>query len=375
MLETHIDWDEGLREKLMWAAASADGAPEPAGFDLLEFPRAERVRILIVDDEPANVAFLTRLLKRAGFSDLDSTTDSTCAASFIEESQPDLVLLDLHMPKTSGEEVLAEIRTLLSPHDYLPVLVLTGDSSPEARRRALALGAKDFLAKPFDVSEVLLRVRNLLHTRFLYRNMEAEVLQRTAALARAQQEILERLAAAAEQRDNDTGEHIQRVGRLAGRLARKMGIPAAEADLIERAAPLHDIGKISLPDTILRKPDALTPPERELMQTHTTIGAMILANGENELMRTAERIALCHHERWDGGGYPRGLRENQIPFEARIVCVADFFDALVHDRPYRPRWKVAKVLRTIEEGAGTHFDPDIARGFVAMMRVAEGAEA
>jgi putative two-component system response regulator len=176
--------------------------------------------------------------------------------------------------------------------------------------------------------------------------------------------MLERLAQAVETRDGETGEHTRRVGENSAHLARALGLPDDQVELLRRAAPLHDVGKIGIPDAVLAKRGALTAAEREVVKTHTVLGAKILAQGDSELMRAAERIALGHHERWDGTGYPNGLAGEEIPLEARIVAVVDVFDALVHDRPYRDAWTETRALAEIEAGAGGHFDPAVAAAFL-----------
>jgi putative two-component system response regulator len=235
------------------------------------------------------------------------------------------------------------------------------------------LGAKDFVAKPFDYDEVVLRIRNLLETRALYRALAdqngqleqrvrertRELEERTRDLEDAQVEVLERLATAAEFRDDDTGRHTQRVGALAAWLAAAIGLPPDQVQLVRLAAPLHDVGKIGIPDSILRKPDSLTQEELEVMKAHASVGARILAGGRSPLVRMAERVARAHHERWDGSGYPEGLRGERIPIEARLVAVADVVDALTHARPYRPAWPLDEVLALMRAGRGTQFDPAI----------------
>ncbi|HSU17386.1 HD domain-containing phosphohydrolase [Longimicrobium sp.] len=330
-------------------------------------------RILAADDEDANLRLMRRVLEREGFTGFTATTDPAQVLPLFHQVRPDLVVLDLHMPGMGGMEVIRQLRPSLAAEGWLPVLMVSGDLDPEARRRALADGAKDFLAKPYDPAEAVLRIRNLLEMRFLHRQvreqnrlLERKVAERTRDLELAQVEVLERLAQAAELRDDETGEHVRRVGDLAARIARAMGLDDAFAEMLRRAAALHDVGKIGIPDEILRKPGVLSADERARMNTHTTIGARILAGGRSELMTMAERIAVAHHERWDGRGYPRGLSGEAIPREARIVAVADFFDALTHDRPYRPAFPVADTLAMIEREAGLHFDPDVASALLAL---------
>jgi putative two-component system response regulator len=327
-------------------------------------------RILLVDDEARNIALLRRVLERAGFSRLADTTDPLQAAALCQSFNPDLICLDLHMSPLDGFGVLEQLVPLIPPACYLPILMLTSDSSREAKQRALALGAKDFVTKPFDADEVILRIRNLLVPRFMHLELagynqvlELQVRERTRALEESRVEVLERLARAAEFRDDATGQHARRVGVVAGRLAELAGVAAADVELITRAAPLHDIGKIGIPDHILLKPGKLSPEEFEIMKQHAGVGAEILAGGRTNLIRTAAEIAHHHHERWDGTGYPAALRGDSIPLEARLVALADVFDALTHVRPYRGAWSVADALREIERQAGVLFDPVLARKF------------
>jgi len=320
-------------------------------------------RIVIVDDEPANVRLLERILQQAGYTDLTSTTDPRDALALCKETEPDLILLDLHMPHVDGFAVMAELRPLLADDNYLPILVLTADITRDAKQRALSGGAKDFLTKPIDSIEVVLRIKNLLDTRFLHLQLqdqnvilEEKVRVRTHELEEARMEILDRLARAAEFRDDATGEHTRRVGETAAALASTLGLPAAEVELIGRVAPLHDVGKIGIPDAILLKADRLTVEEFEVMKTHTTIGADILAGSRFPLLQLAQEIALTHHERWDGAGYPRGLKGEAIPLAGRIVAVVDAFDAMTHDRPYRKALSTQAAWEIFWEGAGAQWD-------------------
>lgn len=330
--------------------------------------------IFIVDDEPANVLLLERLLRREGYQRLTGVTDPRTVLPLFQAEAPDLLLLDLHMPAADGFAVMAQVRPHVPAEDYLPILVLTADITTEAKRRALAGGAKDFLTKPFDATEVVLRIRNLLETRYLHRQLQDQnrvldekVQERTRELEEARIEILERLAIAAEYRDDNTGQHAQRVGRTAAVLARGFGLPQAEVELIRRAAPLHDIGKIGIPDGILLKPGSLTPEEFDIMKSHTTIGARILAGSRFPLLQLAAAIALSHHERWDGRGYPRGLPGEEIPLAGRLVAVADAFDAMTSDRPYRKALSWDEVWRLLADGAGTQWDERLIRTFAAIM--------
>jgi putative two-component system response regulator len=329
-------------------------------------------RILIVDDQEQNIRLLTRILAKAGYDDVASTTNSDEALALYIQFKPDLVLLDLHMNGKDGFQVLEEVM-LQSGDGYLPVLMITADDSAEVKRHALALGAKDFVGKPFDSAEVLLRINNLLETHFLYKRLrgqnvelERKVAERTRELEQSQLEVLERLAAAVEFRDDDTGNHTRRVAHVSALLAAEVGLDPLTTELIRRAAPLHDIGKVGIPDSILLKAGPLTAEEFEMMKTHTVIGSRMLSKGRSELVRVSQRIARSHHEWWDGSGYPDRVSGQSIPLEARIVAVADFLDALTHERPYRPAHGIDETLAEIKRRAGTHFDPTIAKALLGI---------
>jgi putative two-component system response regulator len=333
-------------------------------------PQYEDARILIVDDEPTNVQLLERVLRRGGYQNLRSLQDPREVLEVSSAFEPDLVLLDLHMPHMDGFAVLAQLRARGDPQIYHPILVLTADASRPVRERALSEGAKDFLTKPLDTTEVLLRVRNLLETRFLHialrdRNVELErrVKERTHELEEAYLDTVERLARAGEYRDDTTGQHAKRLGESAGRVARAMGLPVDECEMLELAAPLHDIGKIGIPDSILLKPDKLTPEEFEQMREHTTMGVGILEGGRSRMMQIAEEIAMYHHERWDGGGY-RQLKGEAIPLMARIVSVVDTYDAITNARPYREARTPAEGLAELAKESGKQFDPEVVAAFL-----------
>jgi putative two-component system response regulator len=338
-------------------------------------------RVLIVDDQPVNVRVLVRMLEGEGYSNLESTTDPRDVLDLFKSFRPDLILLDLLMPHLDGVAVMGLLEPHIPQSSYLPILVLTADTTPEAMRRALSAGAQDFLTKPFDRTEVLLRIRNLLETRLLYRELEdlnegleEKVATRTRELQDARNETLERLALAAERRDDDTGEHIRRVGTLSALVAQALELPGAEVELIGRAAPLHDVGKIGIPDGILLKPGKFTPEEFEQMKTHSMIGAHILGGSSVPVLQTAEEIALSHHERWDGTGYPRALRGDAIPFSGRIVAIADVFDALTHERPYKEAWPIEKAVAEITGQSGKHFDPQIVEAFLTVQKGSSNPE-
>jgi putative two-component system response regulator len=334
----------------------------------------KHARVLIVDDEPNNVDLLRRVLQRAGLSKIETTCDPREAVAIYVRFRPDLILLDLHMPHLSGIEVMDELNQIAEA-SYLPILVLTADLTREARQEALSRGAKDFLNKPFSQEEVLLRIGTLLETRFLYlqiqsqnQMLEVKVRERTRALEAAQIEIIERLAKAAEFRDDNTGQHTERVGQMAALLARRIGLPDAQVALIRRAAPVHDVGKLGVPDAILLKQGRLTPDEFEVVKTHTTIGARILSGSRFPILQLAEEIALSHHERWDGSGYA-GVAGDRIPLAGRVVAVVDVFDALTQQRPYKEAWPIGEALAELDRERGRQFDPQLVDAF---LRVIEG---
>jgi len=330
-------------------------------------------RILVVDDDRANVLLLERLLEHWGYTNVTATTDSSEVVALCKRLEPDLVLLDLHMPEPDGFKLMELLAPWAATRGYLPILVLTADPSEAAKERALSFGAKDFLIKPLEATDVRLRVRNLLETRHLHVELQAQnarleerVEARTADLERSRLEILDRLALAAEYRDDATQQHAQRIGRTAGLVADRLALPATTPMQLRRAAPLHDIGKIGIPDHILLKPGRLTDDEFDVIRTHTTIGAQMLSGSAAPILQLAEEIALTHHERWDGAGYPNGLAGERIPIAGRIVAIADVFDALTHDRPYKRAWPLGDALEEITGQRGLAFDPAVVDVFAAL---------
>jgi len=335
--------------------------------------RYETAKILIVDDQALNIALLERILQRAGMPNFKSVTNPCLVQDLLDTFAPDIILLDLQMPVLDGFGVMRIVKEHSGSDVFLPILVLTADSLDETRRKALTEGADDFLTKPFDHTEVTLRTRNLLRTRFLHCDLqmqnaalEEKVRERTKALEEAHMEVLERLARTTEARDDNTGEHTRRVGALAGLIAAALGLPAKEAEMIQLAAQLHDIGKTGISDDILGKPGKLTSAEYETMKMHAEIGAAILTGSSAPILKLAEEIALTHHEKWDGTGYPKGLSGQQIPLAGRIVAVTDVFDALTHERPYKAAWSIPESLQEVQRLSGHQFDPQVVD---AMLRV------
>ncbi len=327
-------------------------------------------RILVVDDEPANVRLLERMLDLWGYECVVSTTKSDEVIGLCREAEPDLILMDLHMPGPDGFDLLEQLQPWRRGRTLVPIVVLTADQTRPTRERALALGATEFLTKPFDATEARLRVANLLEIRRLNLELrthndvlEKRVVERTREVERARFETLDRLALAAEYRDDATQQHARRVGRTAARIAAELGRPTAEIELIRRAAPLHDLGKIGISDSILLKPAKLTTEEFAEMKRHTLIGAQILAGSHSRVLQLAEVIALNHHERWDGTGYPAGVESERTPLVARIVGLADVFDTLTHERPYKHAWPLEEALEELHVMSGSHLDPQLVAVF------------
>jgi len=365
----------GLKRRYSTMAETTDptnAPPEEAVANGAE-PWLTESTIVIVDDEDSNVALLERILSLHGYQHVFGLTDPLEALDAISSHSPDLVLLDLHMPTLDGFDILHALRTSTDPaRRVLPVIVLTADATNAARRRALAGGAADFLTKPFDVVEVALRIRNTLERQRLYsvireqnELLEARVRARTLELQEAHLETFERLAVAAEYRDDETGQHTKRVGKVTRAIGARLGLVTDELDALERAAGLHDVGKIGVPDAILLKPGRLTEAEFKVVKTHTVIGARILSGSRSPLMQLAEIIAASHHERWDGKGY-HGLAGEVIPRPARITSLADAFDAMTTDRPYRAARPLHEALEEIRRERSHQFDPEVVDAFLEL---------
>ncbi|HUF64572.1 MAG TPA: HD domain-containing phosphohydrolase [Gemmatimonadaceae bacterium] len=339
-------------------------------------------RVLVADDEPSNARLLSRILERAGFRHVRATSDARTVLPLYRDMQPDVVLLDLHMPHVDGFGLLVAFRHEVPEGELLPVLVITGDPSADARAQAHRLGARDYIVKPFDAADIVMRVERLLELRAVYRQLrtrnealEREVRDYEDDLEQAQLEMMRRLADTAEHHDGGAEGHTLRVGDLAAGIGAELGLHAADCERLRQAAPLHDVGKVGLRDAILMKPGRLDPAEFEIAERHTLIGATILAGSRFPLMRLAEEIALTHHERWDGKGYPRGLAGEAIPLSGRIVAAADVFDALTHIRPYKPAWSVSAALEELRLQRGRQFDPDVVDALLRMYGVEDAPPA
>ena len=379
-----------IMEDVAGAAAEAEVEEhEPAVKNVRNANRD--ARIMIVDDEPLNIMTLRQHLKGDGYKNFICCEKSTEALSLIRDSEPDVLLLDINMPEVSGLDIMRVVG--LDPAlQHIPVLVLTAATDPAIRREALDLGASDFLSKPVEPDELIPRVRNavILKQHFdMVTNeaarLERQVERRTRQLEATRQQLILSLARAAEHRDDDTGNHVLRVGRYAAIIAAGMGYPEDQLLILEQAAQLHDVGKIGIPDSILFKPGRLDPEQFELMQRHCALGKQIIQpisekewevlkthtrRGENllhvrssPLLMLAARIAQTHHEKYDGSGYPLGLSGKDIPLEGRIVAVADVFDALSSARPYKKPFSREKSFQILEDGRGTHFDPEVLDAF------------
>lgn len=342
--------------------------------------------VMIVDDEPSSVAIIKSYLGQGGFDRLTTITDSTLAFEQISQTHPDLVLLDLRMPKVDGIEILRRMRSDSLTRN-IPVVFLTSSTDTQTKVEALTLGANDFLSKPVHSSELLARVRNTLmakaHVDLLAgytAKLEHEVQLRTQELVLSRREAIQCLARAGEIRDDKTGQHVLRVGRYAAIIAKELGFAGEQIVDLEHAAQLHDVGKIGVPEAILNKPDRLTTDEFETIKDHCRAGSRIIRDdsvGESNrigdflgdcsspVMRLAALVAETHHEKWDGSGYPRGLKGEEIPIEGRITAICDVFDAISTSRPYKEAYPLEKCFAIIEDGRGNHFDPAIVEAFFA----------
>ena len=332
--------------------------------------------IAIVDDNPVNVTLLKVLARQLPDTETVEFLDSRQGLAWCLANDPDLLLVDYMMPELDGMAFIEAFRA--APGKALtPILMITASNDTEVKFMALEKGANDLLTKPVDRAEFLARTRNMLVLRRNQKDLADraswladEVAKATAAIVARERETVLRLARAAEYRDPETGAHLLRVAHYSKLIARELGWSQADQDLILDAAPMHDIGKVGIPDRILLKPGALTPEEFEVMKTHTTLGleAILAAEREttqdNPFFRYAKEITYSHQEKWDGSGYPLGLVGNTIPLSARLMAVADVYDALINKRVYKVAFSHDQACSTIVKGKGTHFDPDMVDAFV-----------
>ncbi|MCK5001760.1 MAG: response regulator [Gammaproteobacteria bacterium] len=331
----------------------------------------KQANILVVDHQKLNISMIKRVLHRDGYGDVQATQDPFSVVSYCDEENIDLIILDIKMPKLDGFGVINSLREELGEEHVPPILIVTDVSDQAFRREALTYGARDYIIRPFDIREFVARVHNLLEVRqahhivnFQKEILEEKVQERTRELREAHDQLQEsrldvvwRLGRAAEYRDNETGLHIIRMSQIAAVLGRAYGMTEEEADLLLVASPMHDIGKLGIPDNVLLKPGKLDNEEWKIMQTHAQIGANILAGGNSDLMIMAHEIALTHHEKWDGSGYPYGIQGDEIPLVGRISALADVFDALTSERPYKKAWSVGDAMDLIYSESGKHFEP------------------
>ncbi len=328
-------------------------------------------KVLIIDDSEINLTLIRALVIKLGECEPVLFDNPVKALEWCRNNEPDLVIVDYMMPEMDGLRFIAGFRALHGRTE-IPVLMITANDQKDVRYEALLGGANDFLTKPIDRIEFSARVRNMLALRtgqkFLAdraAHLANEVAERTREIRDRERELIYRISRAAEFRDPETGAHIQRMAHYSEIIARGLDLDAATCNLILRAAPMHDVGKIGIRDHILLKPGRLTPQEFEIMKQHATLGYELLKDSGSEILQAGAEIALAHHEKYDGSGYPRGLKGSAIPLFGRIVAVADVFDALTSERPYKKAWSLDDAMRFLEDGRGSHFDPLCVEAFLA----------
>jgi putative two-component system response regulator len=331
-------------------------------------PKISNCKVLVVDDTEANIDILVEVL--GNDFQVSVAMDGKRALEMIDHAPPDLILLDIMMPGLNGYEVCRRLKSEQKYQD-IPVIFLTALNEKEDEARGLRLGAVDFITKPFNRELVKARVHNhlvlKLHQDHLEKLVREKTIQVRTALKKftdASLDTIFRLSKAAEYKDEDTSSHIKRVSNFAAAVGRKLGLPGDFVENLRYAAPMHDIGKIGIPDKILLKPGKLNPEEWKIMKQHTIFGGKILEGADNGFLKMGEIIALSHHEKWDGSGYPKALKNDKIPLAGRIVAVVDVFDALTSKRPYKEAFSLKKSFDIIKEGRGNHFDPEIVDAFI-----------
>lgn len=322
------------------------------------------MQIVIVDDVEANLLLLKHFIGQLGEShEVEAFTDPQLALAHCQGAVPDLVIVDYMMPELNGIDFIQRFRAVPGRAD-IPVLMVTANDELTVRYSALEAGANDFLTKPLDKIEFRARMRNTLALRASQKRLEdraswlaEEVLKATDEVVRRERETILRLSRAAEFRDPETGDHIQRMAHYSWMIAVRLGLPLEQQQLILEAAPMHDVGKVGIPDHILLKPGKLDEAEFAIMKQHPVIGHQILSDSNSPLLQMAATIALSHHEKYDGSGYPLKQKADAIPLVGRIVAVADVFDALTSARPYKAAWELDRAVAFMREQRGLHFDP------------------
>ena len=321
--------------------------------------------ILVVDDTPDNLTLMAELLQDRYAIKVANNGERALRVA-AGTPPPDLILLDIMMPDMDGLEVARRLRADPATRD-IPFIFLTARSQIEDERQGFELGAVDYITKPVNPAIVLARVRTHLALYDQNRELARQVRERTADLFKTRQQIIRRLGRAAEFRDNETGNHIIRMSHFCRLIGIAAGLGEKTVEILYNASPMHDVGKIGIPDAVLRKPGKLDGEEWEVMKQHAQIGADIIGEHPSGLLRMAREIALNHHEKWDGSGYPRGIGGAEIPVEARIIAIADVFDALTSERPYKKAWSVEAAVQLLREQSGRHFDPELVELFLGQL--------
>jgi putative two-component system response regulator len=327
-------------------------------------------QVLIVDDTEINLILFAALVKKLGDCESHSFSDSRAGLAWVQQYVPDLVIVDYMMPEMDGLEFIRLLREIPG-REAIPVLMITANDQKQIRYRALDIGANDFLTKPVDKVEFLARAKNMLTLNDARKKLAdqaawlaEEVRKATHEVVERERETVIRLSRAAEFRDPETGAHILRMAHFSQIIARGMGLSESDQYLLLEAAPMHDIGKVGIADKILLKPGRLEPEEFEIMKRHATIGYELLQGSSSRVLQAGAEIARGHHEKFDGSGYPQGLKGEDIPIFSRIVAVADVFDALTSERPYKKAWDVEAAVDFLKAGSGSHFDPACVTAFL-----------
>lgn len=318
--------------------------------------RDTRPKLLLVDDEPVNLQVLKQILQQD--YRLLFARDGEKALSLADSEQPQLILLDIMMPGITGLETCQRLKQNANTQ-HIPIIFVTALAETRDETEGFKMGCVDYITKPVSPPIVLARVKAQLS------------LVSIDSLRETRLQVIHRLGRAAEYKDNETGLHVIRMSHYAKEIALAAGMNEIDAEELLNAAPMHDIGKIGIPDAILQKPGKLTPDEWEIMKTHASVGATIIGEDNSSLLKIARTIALCHHEKWDGSGYPNGLASEAIPVEARIVAIADVFDALTSTRPYKKSWSIEDATTYIQNESGKHFDPDLVQAFIQVLPAIE----